>query len=114
MKTSLSSLPTETTHNNSVFKKVLIRANEQNGQVGTFNYAWLDKGMKLDTHSHADSEEYYLFLSGNGKMMIGDEWFAVAKDDFVTIPPHHDHTAENTEDEPLIFISLRVVLSVEK
>lgn len=110
MKTNLAQLPTQSIHHGTVFKKALISNDRHNGQVATFNYAWLEKGMQLETHAHADCEEYYLFLSGRGRMFVGSEWYDVGTDDYVVVPVNQLHTVENTGDDRLVFITLRAIL----
>jgi mannose-6-phosphate isomerase-like protein (cupin superfamily) len=38
-------------------------------------------------HSHGESEEVYVVVSGSGRFRVGDEVFAVGPDDVVYCPP---------------------------
>lgn len=109
MKINLINIPTVSGHNNSVFKKPLIAFGQKKGKVATFNYAWLEKGMKVEPHRHDDGEEYYLFLSGKGKMLIGEKWFDVVENDYVTIPQGSMHSLVNEDEKYLTFLSLRTI-----
>lgn len=109
MKKNLKEIATEMVHNSSVFRKRLIKTEENKGELQTFNYAWLKKGKQLETHSHPDGEEFYLFLEGKGKMLVGDKWMNVKRGDFVTVPKGSKHSAENNDSPNLVFITIRTV-----
>jgi mannose-6-phosphate isomerase-like protein (cupin superfamily) len=110
MKKKLKDIATEMTHGNTVFRKRLITMEENKGRLATCNYAWLEKGKQLETHSHPDGEEFYLFLEGNGEMLVSDQWTAVEKDDFVTVPKGSDHSVRNNNAQNLVFITIRTVV----
>lgn len=110
MKTSLNDIPSEQVHNNTVYKKQLISASEKNGQVATYNYAWMQKGRELTAHTHTDGEEYYLFLEGAGEMLVGKEWFLVKKGDFVVVPRNNIHSVKNHNEQNLVFTTLRIIV----
>jgi mannose-6-phosphate isomerase-like protein (cupin superfamily) len=48
-------------------------------------------------------EEYFYFLSGEGKYFVGDEVFNLKKGSFVVIPANTKHSLENTGNETLEF-----------
>lgn len=52
-------------------------------------------------HLHRQTEEIYHFVSGRGRMWLGDEVFAVAQGDTVVIAPGIAHRVENTGRGPL-------------
>ena len=52
-------------------------------------------------HRHHLSEEIYHFLSGTGRMTLGERKFTVAEGDTVNIPPGTPHRLTNTGDVPL-------------
>lgn len=109
MKKNLKDIATEMTHNKSVFRKRLIKTEENKGELQTFNYAWLKKGKRLEIHSHPDGEEFYLFLEGKGRMLVGDKWMNVKRGDFITVPKGSKHSAENNDSQNLVFITIRTV-----
>lgn len=112
MKKNLRDIKTDLIHNNTVFRKKLITAEEHKGKIATCNYAWLEKGKQIEIHSHPDSEELYLFLAGEGKMLVGDEWMAIEKDDFITVPKGKNHSVKNSSEQNLVFITLRMEESI--
>lgn len=104
----LDGLPTNLTHNNSVFRKSLLKVGDVKGDIQTMNFAWLEKNTSLEEHAHEDCIEYFFFLEGNGKMKIDKNNFDVKKGDFVTVEKSEAHSFENSGDKNLEFISLRV------
>jgi len=52
-------------------------------------------------HRHHQSEEIYYFLAGHGRMVLGDEEFAVGPGDTVCIAPGTAHCLHNESDEEL-------------
>jgi mannose-6-phosphate isomerase-like protein (cupin superfamily) len=57
-------------------------------------------------HMHFRTEEKYYFLSGEGKMKVGDEEFEVSEGTAVNIPTATLHTLHNTSKEDLVFIAV--------
>jgi mannose-6-phosphate isomerase-like protein (cupin superfamily) len=56
-----------------------------------------------DAHYHPVAEEIYLFVSGTGRMLLGDEQSAVRAGDCVVIPPGTEHQLVNDDArEPLV------------
>jgi len=108
MKKNLKDIPTEMVHD-TASRKRLITIGENKGRLATCNYAWLEKGKQLEIHSHPDGEEFYLFLEGKGEMLVGNQWSAVEKDDFVTVPKGNNHSVRNNNDQNLVFITIRTV-----
>lgn len=109
MKTSLQDLPTEAIHDNTVYRKPLIRAGDLAGNLATYNYAWLEQGKAVTPHRHPDGQEWYLFLEGRGEMQVGDSTFPVAAGDFVHVPPSTVHSVRNGNPHTLVFLTLRTV-----
>lgn len=109
MKINLKDIQTDIAHN-AAFRKRLINTTDNKGKIATMNYAWLEKGKQIETHSHQDGEEFYLFLEGKGKMLVGKDWIKVEKDDFITVPLGSDHSLINEDEEKLTFITLRTII----
>ena len=63
--------------------------------------ATLPPGAATRTHIHRWSEEIYHFISGNGRMILGEERFAVIGGDTVCIPRGTPHRLENIGTVPL-------------
>jgi quercetin dioxygenase-like cupin family protein len=62
----------------------------------------LPPGTAIGDHPHADdSEEYYLILSGSGRMRLGDETLDVKTGDLIRNDPGQTHGLTNTGDGTL-------------
>lgn len=77
----------------------------------TFAYppCWgiLDAGMTMEKHKHP-MPEFYVFVQGKGRMLLGEESFDVAAGASVNIPPDELHEVINPETavEPLVWVSI--------
>lgn len=110
-KENIDTLPTEQIHDGTAFVKRLVRVEEKNGRLQTFNYAWIKKGGQLESHAHPDGIEYYYFLSGSGKMLLDKDWLDVNSGDFVIVPPKTTHSLKNPHNEDLKFLTIRTLLT---
>lgn len=63
----------------------------------------LHPGKETKGHSHAGSEEVYIFLKGRGKMQLAKKKFSVKKGDLVLIPDDVFHKVFNTGKTDLVF-----------
>lgn len=68
-------------------------------------YAMLQPGKAYEAHSHADHEEVYFIISGNGEICINDEVRKIRDGDAVYIPGGDVHSISNTGDEFLVFLA---------
>jgi mannose-6-phosphate isomerase-like protein (cupin superfamily) len=66
--------------------------------------ATVPPGGETVEHYHRTTEEVYLFLSGKGRMRLGDEEAEVRAGDTVVIPPGAKHKLWNTSPEPLVLL----------
>jgi mannose-6-phosphate isomerase-like protein (cupin superfamily) len=55
-------------------------------------------------HFHRESEEIYYFVSGSGRMRLGDEETAVSAGDCVVIPPGVRHKLWASHDAELVLL----------
>ncbi len=56
---------------------------------------------KTTGHAHDDMEEVYYILSGNGKMVVGDDEFSIKEGDAFYVPFGEYHVTYNTGIQPL-------------
>ena len=66
--------------------------------------ATVPAGGETAEHYHPVSEEIYYFVSGHGRMRLGDEEESVAVGDCVVIPPGTPHKLWNGSSEPLVLL----------
>ena len=64
--------------------------------------ATVPTGGETTEHLHRTSEEVYLFISGAGRMRLGEEEFEVEGGQAVVIAPGLGHKLSNTGGEPLL------------
>ena len=65
-------------------------------------YVELPPGTSVGEHRHdIDSEEYYLILSGSGRMRLGDETLDVTDGDLIRNDPGQTHGLTNTGPDTL-------------
>lgn len=65
----------------------------------------IDAGKSSQSHYHRVMEEIYYFVSGRGRVTVGDESFDVWPGVAVSIPVGKFHQVTNTSAEQLKFIS---------
>jgi len=66
--------------------------------------ATVPPGGETAEHYHRTSEEIYLFLSGMGRMRLGEEEGPVGEGDCVVIPPGAPHKLVNSGPEPMVLL----------
>ncbi len=64
---------------------------------------WLHPGQECTPDIHPDADELYYVVSGEGKLLLGDEEYAVRKGMTVFIPRNVRHQSFNTGDEDLCY-----------
>jgi mannose-6-phosphate isomerase-like protein (cupin superfamily) len=61
-------------------------------------------GASTIEHFHRQSEEIYYFVSGRGRMRLGEEETEVGAGDCVVIPPGTRHKLWAADDEELVLL----------
>lgn len=56
-------------------------------------------------HKHDNSEELYYFVSGEGKMQLGEDIFPVTAGDIVTVPAGLFHKVYNPAEKDLTLLA---------
>jgi mannose-6-phosphate isomerase-like protein (cupin superfamily) len=79
------------------------------GDLGSRNLTvtWVDvpPGAEQRAHSHPDSEQIYVIVRGEGRMMVAGDEQDVGEGDLVFIPPATSHGIVNRGSETLIYVS---------
>jgi mannose-6-phosphate isomerase-like protein (cupin superfamily) len=77
------------------------------GQFGSANLAitWVEcaPGSQQPLHSHARSEQVYVIVRGEGRMLIDEEEQTVNPGDTIFIPPGSRHAIRNDSGTELVF-----------
>ncbi len=66
--------------------------------------ATLEFGGETTEHLHPQAEEIYHFLSGSGRMRLGESEDEIRAGDCVVIPPGTPHKLWNTGPGPLVLL----------
>jgi mannose-6-phosphate isomerase-like protein (cupin superfamily) len=66
--------------------------------------ATLEPGGETTEHYHPVAEELYYFVSGEGRMRLGDQEAAIVTGDCVVIPPGTPHKLWNTGSGKLVLL----------
>jgi mannose-6-phosphate isomerase-like protein (cupin superfamily) len=66
--------------------------------------ATLEPGGETAEHYHPRAEELYYFVSGSGRMRLGEDEDDVSAGDCVVIPPGTPHKLWNTGPERLVLL----------
>ena len=64
----------------------------------------LNPGKQTTGHKHAGQEEVYMFMDGQGEMLLDEKRFAVKSGDIVLIEDGVFHRVYNTSQSELYFI----------
>jgi mannose-6-phosphate isomerase-like protein (cupin superfamily) len=79
------------------------------GDLGSRNLAvtWVDvpPGAEQRAHSHADSEQVYVIVSGSGRMRVAGDTEQVSAGDLVFIPPGAEHGITNDGADDLVYVA---------
>jgi len=51
-------------------------------------------------------QEFFIFISGEANVVIGDNRFAARKGDVFVVPPNTAHYVENSSDEPFHYYAI--------
>lgn len=89
-------------------KQVLLANDETPSSVTQIAVTTLRKGEQVETHVHKTMDEHYLFLSGEGCFVLGDERLECREGLFLQVPAGCPHSMEARAE--LKFITVGVAL----
>lgn len=94
---------------NGALKRVLLHHEEVDSPYLMFlNEVYVAPGETISAHQHADMEEVFYFLSGQGVMQIADEKQDVTAGDRIIVPAQTLHVLTNTSDTEMKFVCFGV------
>ena len=68
-------------------------------------YAMLQEGKAYQSHEHADHEEVYFIISGNGQINVNGVVSEIRDGDAIYIPAGDSHSIANTGKDFLVFLA---------
>ncbi len=68
----------------------------------------VDPGQRLSYQRHRFREERWIFVEGNGLVILEGKRMPVERGDYVSIPKGALHRVENTGKSPLVFIEVQI------
>jgi mannose-6-phosphate isomerase-like protein (cupin superfamily) len=81
------------------------------GELGSRNMSvtWIDvpAGIEQELHSHEESEQIYVVVSGGGKMTVAGDTQDVVTGDLIMVPPATDHSIANDGSSDLCCVSVQ-------
>ena len=101
--TNRSDCPAFTTKDGSTIRELMAYRNSDCERMSLAE-ASLDVGCKTECHLHREVEEIYYFLSGRGRILVGDRYFEVESGVSILHRPGVRHQTWNTGDVPLVFL----------
>ncbi|MCS5717583.1 cupin domain-containing protein [Herbiconiux sp. CPCC 205763] len=81
-----------------LFEKEALRQETMGGYLEFVDEFELLPGARLEPHSH-DTDEFYYLLTGEARMRVGDDEFALGTGQLVRIPRNEIHSIWTTGDD---------------
>lgn len=104
MKTRYSELDAYVTKDGSQIRELIHPAVHGGGADQSLAEAVVPPGRLTVRHRHHRSQEIYHITSGCGRMLLNDDWFAIASGDSVRIEPGQPHQLHNHGEQPLVVL----------
>lgn len=93
-------------HDDGSTNHVLLRAGKFDARNLLIIWTVLVPHGQQRGHSHAGSEQAYIFVHGTGRVQVGDEKQFIGQGEMVYVPPGVPHSIVNSGDENLVFITV--------
>ena len=81
------------------------------GELGSRNMSvtWIDvpSGIDQELHSHEESEQIYVVVSGEGTMTVAGDKQGITQGDLILVPPATDHSIANSGNTDLCCVSVQ-------
>ena len=101
MKIKLDKTDSKVVHSNETYN--VIDNTNLNGLI--VSKTELHPGKNTSGHNHSGQEEVYIFMKGEGKMVVGTNTYEVSVGDIIIIPDGAFHKVWNTSEEhDLVFV----------
>ena len=94
-----------------ILTRRIVGANDNSSRCNFIDYTIVPPGSTIGIHTHSHrEEEYYLILSGTGKMSCDGRVFTVSAGDLIRNPPGGTHGLENTGVDPITLFVFEVAV----
>ena len=80
-------------------------AKSETSYIGSYEYA---PGGWITDHTHADAEQWYYIVSGQGIMKVGSEEKLAGEGHIVFVPRNTVHSYKVVGDKPLRFLNVGI------
>jgi mannose-6-phosphate isomerase-like protein (cupin superfamily) len=90
-------------HFDGAYSKILVSANTPGARYLDFRISSYEPKAYVHNHAHADKEQIYYFLEGEGLLELDGRRQVVRPRSFVFIPPGVPHGLHNTGVGNLVF-----------
>ena len=107
-KINLNDIPLEDSHGEAQVKRVLIRKEDNTGNIIFMNEVYLEPGSEFPSHAHEDLIETFYILEGSGVMIIDDKEEPVKQGDRVIVSTKESHSMKNTGNQTIKFICFAI------
>ncbi len=87
-----------------VWTKVLVSS--QTNAAMSLHLVKIEPHNAIPPHTHPDSAETFMVISGRGVCSLGGEKIAFGPGDCAIAPAGVEHGLENSNDEPLILVAI--------
>ncbi len=87
-----------------VWTKVIVSG--KTNPVMSVHLVKIDPDNSIPLHTHPDSAETFMVISGRGICSLGDRTVAFGPGDCAVAPAGVEHGLENLSDEPLILVAI--------
>ena len=88
----------------------MAQAESETSYIGAYEYA---PGGWITEHSHANAEQWYYILGGQGLMKVGDEEKLAQEGCIIFVPRNAAHSYKVIGDEPLRFLNVAIFMAEE-
>jgi mannose-6-phosphate isomerase-like protein (cupin superfamily) len=86
---------------------VLMDAGELGARNLSVTRLSVPAGAEQKLHSHEESEQVYVVVSGSGSMSVAGDTQQVGEGDLILVPPATDHSVSNDGDVELACLSIQ-------
>ena len=91
-----------------IFKEVISHDETKFDALNFIHDDIVPPGVSIGEHEHTADEEYYLIISGKGKMILDGEEFEIEAGDITAVYPGSSHGLVNNSDSDLRIIVISV------